>query len=154
MVTYQARNSECRRRKLVLDSLREECSKLRDAKVRVIRGGGSWAAWPWDKYPFGIFIVCDDSTIMVPEGRQSKITVTLEMMQKMPDDFQEIDENLSEQLYDEAISCFKAVSAKRHPADVDWPVIQRIIWHQSVCLETSDDVLKVQGITATVPIEF
>lgn len=131
----------------------------REIKYKVVRGAVNWAAWDFTNHPLGISVHCDDASFLRGEG-EDEATLTLEMMQRLPDDVNEIQDDVLDDLVDDAAEIFDALEdAKIEEEDFadseDMnPAVIKMDRTRDSATEVSDVSRHVQGIIATVFVEY
>lgn len=145
------------RKRLLMHTVLRLCRELRTNKgankYRVFRGAVNWAAHDFEAYPVAISVHCDDTSFLRGEGN-NEAAISLEMMMKMPESAEGIDDDVMDDITDDAAQVFEKLELERDPEDSSLPVIVRLDRARDTAIEVSDPSMGVQGVVATTFVQF
>lgn len=139
-----------RARSKLINVVKELCKKERGGSYHVHRGPINWAAFDFTKYPRAISILLDETAFM---RDFNPAILTLEVMTTMPEGG-EIDDTKIDEIHDDLESIFQKLLQSRDPDDATAPIVWRLVHNSDNAIEVSDVQLKVQGVIASVRLDY
>jgi hypothetical protein len=141
------------RRRKVIEEFQRRLTDLRGGAYHVSRQPINWSEFPFDQHPKAVAIIVDESTFL---RRDNSATISLEFMEKMPDEYRAVDDASMDLMYEDAVQVFESVADcdNRDPDDSGLPLVYKLDRQSESAIEVSDTSLKVQGLVATASVQF
>lgn len=139
------------RKRVVMRAVVKLARQVAARRYKVIRGAINWAAYDFTQP--GIAVFADEATFLRNDG-DNRAVITLEFMTRLPDNVNEIDDDLMDDLHDHAAWVFSELEDMRDPNDASVPIISRLDKTTDSAQEVSDSAYKTQGLIATAAVEF
>lgn len=125
---------------------------------KVVRGHLNWSDFPFDRYPWGAAVIVDQATLL---RRRNTATLTIELMTQLAMSVDEVNDDLMDKMRSDAVVVWSKLNdltrigtTQLDPTDDGLPVLYRVDNTSDAVMEMSDVSEKIQGISATVTIEF
>lgn len=139
-------------RQVMLETIKNELSKVRLARYYVRRGPIDWATFDFTKNPFAMSLSLAETTFMTPDGVNRGI-VSIECFARMPE-LKDKPTEFSDATLDEMLADIEFAIRRSLQTKIKGDNVLFLADGQSLAIEVSDAELKVQGVVVDIEVKF
>ena len=140
-------------RRVLTTTLKAIWSEQRaNAYRKVHRGPINWTSFNFETYPRAVAILLDEVQLFRITQGFIRATLSMEIMCRLPDQPEEIDDGLMDDLYEDVEQVIKKLSVSVD--DEGNPVIAFINRETANVIETHDATRGVQGLVVLMEVDF
>ena len=138
-----------RRRRLVTAAIKDGFKGIRGNRYEVRREHIDWAAWSFERYPFGVALIYPETQFLTP---RCQTILSVEMFTRMKSDTKERDDDVIGEMLEDLVMVLLYLEQSKD--QLGNSVVHNIDAPKSKALEESDPNGRMQGFSAMIMIDF